>query len=369
MEDVQAGSAATDIVINIPEESRLDFFTKPGMMDPLIQRVRDFVEGFKPDLSTKTSRAAIASAAFKVAKAKTLLKAQGDELAAELKELPKKVDATRKRLREELEALQTQVRKPLTDWEEAEEKRINDHKAAIATLATLASPPAGATAEHLHKLIEDTEAVPIGLDCEEFVAEYAREKVGALKALTEALAKREKYDAEQAELEKLRAEAAERKAQDERDRIAREAAEKAKAEEARKVEQAQAEAAAAVKAAAEREAKIKADAAAEAAKAEAAAEAAKKAAEEQAARHAAEIEAANKRAADAAAQAQRDLEAKQAEEKAAAKKREDNIKHKSKILGEAKDALIAGAGIDEETAVTIVKMIARGDVPHTSIAF
>ena len=48
--------------------------------------------------------------------------------------------------------------------------------------------------------------------------------------------------------------------------------------------------------------------------------------------------------------------------------RQADVAHKSKILGEAKQALI-GMNISEELAKAIVLKIARGEVPNVSIQF
>jgi colicin import membrane protein len=50
------------------------------------------------------------------------------------------------------------------------------------------------------------------------------------------------------------------------------------------------------------------------------------------------------------------------------KARQADVAHKSKILGEAKQALI-GMNISEELAKAIVLKIARGEVPHITIQF
>jgi len=48
--------------------------------------------------------------------------------------------------------------------------------------------------------------------------------------------------------------------------------------------------------------------------------------------------------------------------------READKKHKSKVLGEAKDAIMS-MNVSEELAKAIVLKIARGEVPNVSISF
>ena len=53
----------------------------------------------------------------------------GKKLVADWKEKAKKVDESRKIARDFLDNLRDEVRRPLTEWEEAEEKRIAEEKA------------------------------------------------------------------------------------------------------------------------------------------------------------------------------------------------------------------------------------------------
>ncbi|STR94742.1 Uncharacterised protein [Hafnia alvei] len=81
-----------------------------------------------PDLSTKKGRDAIASMAHKVARSKTYIDNAGKDLVAELKALPKQIDESRRLVRERLDALKDEVRRPLTEWE-AEQERIKAEEA------------------------------------------------------------------------------------------------------------------------------------------------------------------------------------------------------------------------------------------------
>jgi hypothetical protein len=79
-------------------------------------------------VETAKSRKAIASMAYKVSQSKTILDNAGKDLVSEAKAKIKKIDMARKYSRDFLDSLRDEVRKPLTDWEEAEkekeEKRI-----------------------------------------------------------------------------------------------------------------------------------------------------------------------------------------------------------------------------------------------------
>jgi hypothetical protein len=69
--------------------------------------------------------------AHKVARSKTYIDNAGKDLVAELKALPKQIDESRRVVRERLDALKDEVRRPLTEWE-AEQERIKAEEAMNA---------------------------------------------------------------------------------------------------------------------------------------------------------------------------------------------------------------------------------------------
>jgi hypothetical protein len=82
-----------------------------------------------PDVSRK-GRDAIASMAHGLP-AQNLYRQAGKDLVAELKALPKQIDESRRIVRERLDALKDEVRRPLTEWE-AEQERIKAEEAMNA---------------------------------------------------------------------------------------------------------------------------------------------------------------------------------------------------------------------------------------------
>ncbi len=352
---------STELITLPPRETALQVYSTPGGLDPLIEQIREKVAGTVYDMTTAKGRAECASDAFKVAKSKTAIEKLGKALSAEYKEIPKKIDAERRRAFDALEALQAQVRQPLTDWEQAEEARIAKHKAGVEWFRLRAEENRDLDSAELRASIEEVGARVVDESWEEFEAEAHRMKARALDSLTQALAAREKYEAEQAELARLRAEAEARRIQDEKDRIAREAAERATRE-------AEAKAQAEREAAAKREAQ--ANAAAEQAErdrleaierqkqAEARAEAEKLAAEQRA-----------KEAAEAArlAELKRQADEKAAEE-AAQRKREADKQHKASINNAALSAFVEN-GLPEECAKQAVVLIAKGLIPAVRIHY
>lgn len=330
----------TDLVLNKVLTPAMVF--APGGVDAILKKITDEVAAFKPDISTATGRKAVASIAHKVARSKTALDDMGKELVAEWKKKAGAVDAERRIIRDRLDELKDQVRKPLTDWEDADKARIYGHEDALASLEALAVFNGEPSLAEIERRIADLDALP-DRDWQEFGQRYTDVHAsvsGKLTTLRDAAAKRE---AERAELERLRQEQAERERKEREERIAAEAAERARRE-------------AETKAAAERQ-RI------EQKKEEAEARAAKAEAERKAAAERAERD----RIAAVQAERKRVAHAKAAEEAAVAK-REANKRHAAKIHNEIKAAFIT-AGLSEADAITATSAIARGEVPHVSVSY
>ncbi|EPB8981586.1 hypothetical protein [Pseudomonas aeruginosa] len=356
-------SAETQLVEVPAKETALQVYSAANGLDPFLAKIREEIDGFVPDVTTRKGREAIASIAYKVARSKTALDNVGKELVAELKEVPKKIDAERKRMRDLLDSWQAEVRRPLTEWEEAEAARVAKHEAGIAQIRAWAEASVieEMSAFYLADRIVKAESVVVDATWEEFEAEAHRAKAASLEGLRSAFAKREQYEAEQAEMERLRAEAAAREQKEREERIAREAAEQARRQEEAK---AQAERDAAVR----REAEAQAAAERRELELKLAAERAEREKVE-AQRRAEQAERDAQARAEAAAAAERQRQAdEQARIEREAAAREADKAHKKAINNEALAALIAG-GMPEECAKQAITLIAQRKVPHITINY
>ncbi|CDH25149.1 hypothetical protein [Xenorhabdus bovienii] len=118
---------ANELVI-IEPATALDLFTAPDKVQVLLSGIKDKAYAEQSELDTDLSKAknrdAIKSLAYKVTQTKTYIDKAGKAVVDELKELPKKVDANRKQFRDELDALSDEIRKPVTEWEDAEKARV-----------------------------------------------------------------------------------------------------------------------------------------------------------------------------------------------------------------------------------------------------
>lgn len=363
----------TTEVATIPtKENALTVFSAAQGLDPYLAKIREEIDGFIPDITTKKGRDAIASIAHKVARSKTTLDNIGKELVAELKDVPKKIDAERKRMRDLLDAWKDEVRKPLDDWQAAEDARIDKLQKGIDWFNLRATENADLDSTELKASISEVERIVVGEKWEEFEAEAHRAKAKAIESLNAALVKREAYEAEQAELAKLRADAEAQAQRDREAQIAREAEERAKAE-AERAAQAEREAVARreqeAKAAAEKrelELRLQAE--------QAERQAAQAKADQLAAEQKAEQDriAAEQRQAAAVEQARLDELARQQAEAdeiiRQQQEREADTKHKSKVMAAAKVELIK-TGITEEQAKKIVLAICKGLIPNVAISF
>ncbi|QWM19409.1 cell envelope biogenesis protein TolA [Morganella morganii] len=118
---------ASELVV-IEPATALDLFTAPDKVQVLLSGIREKALAeqalLDTDLSKAKNRDAIKSLAYKVTQSKTYIDKSGKAVVDELKELPKKVDASRKQCRDELDALSEEIRQPVTAWEDAEKARV-----------------------------------------------------------------------------------------------------------------------------------------------------------------------------------------------------------------------------------------------------
>jgi hypothetical protein len=349
-------------LIELPaKDVAITLYRKEKGLDVLINQIKEKLKGVVHDVSTVEGRKAYASDARKIASSKMAIENLGKELSGEYKKIPAEIDKERRRAFDDLEAFQADFRKPLTDWEEAEEARVNALKDRLNHIKALGVFTDDNTADDLRDRIQRVEGTTIGEDWAEYESEATFAKDSTLAGLQQALAKRQKYEDEQAELAKLREEAAIRAQKDREAAIAAQAAEAARqaAEAKAKAEQE----AAARREADAREAQEKAEhdrlqAIERQKQAEAQAEQDRLAAIE---REQQAVE--NARLAEI--QRQEQEQQRIAEE---ARRRAEDVAHLSNILGEAKRAFM-DIGFPEAIAKDIVKLIAAGKVPNVTISY
>lgn len=305
-------------IIAIPSETALEIFTDISKLDPYLLKVKEAVDSFSGDVSTAKGRKEIASFAYTIAQAKTKVDNEGKKLSAYYKEVPKKIDAGRKKAWDFLESMQKLARKPLDEWETEQARIKEEEDARIA-------------AEELAKEVERCHEQAL-VENELFDARKAEEK----RLAEETRLKRDEEIRRAAEEKAVRD--AEAKIENERRELARREAE--------------------AKLAAERAEKEKVEAQERARLQAEQAERDRIAAEQKAERDKqAAIEAERKRIAD-----------EEAAREAERLKREANEKHRSAIKTQAAAGIIS-LGFSEKAAVLIIEAIESGSIPNIRINF
>ena len=306
----------------------------PGGVEKIIADLEATVRATPRDMTTEAGRKAINSLAYKVARSKTALDDMGKDLVADIKKQSGAIDAERRVIRDRLDALRDEVRGPLTAWENAEKRRVDDHEQALVIMIGCTrfglTPP---TSDEIRIRILDVKATA-ERTWEEFherAEVAATEALATLDTMLSAAIKAEANAAELAELRQMKAD--------------REAADIAAAAEAAAVEAARLAAENAATLAAQR-------------------------ADQEAAREIERAEQAAEKAAAAAALAveneRKRVAAEKAAEEAATAKREANKRHAAKIQQQiAEDMMQHGMA----SASGLVEAIARGAIRHLSITY
>ena len=349
-------------LVVIEPTSAVALFTKGEGVEAMLADIRKQATSLVPDLSTAKGRKEIASIAFSVAKTKTYLDGFGKELTDKYKEIPKRIDANRKLIRDTLDALKDEVRAPLTQYEAAEEARVAALQSRLARLNELGSYASiEIAAADLQVMLNEVEQNALDDSWQELLPQATVAKELATKRLGEALAARQKYEAEQAELEQLRQKQAEQDRIDRERLIAEQAAEQARREEENR-QRLEREAAQHREQEAQRQAQVAQQAAEQARRDPEPAELARQQAEANAARQAEEAAA---RAAEQERQRIADEQRLKDEEDA---RRMADRAHQGRINSAILMDLI-GMGIEEDKAVTLIKHIANNKIAHLTINY
>ena len=222
-------------VIVTEKETLREFFTDRKNLDEFYGKVEKMAKGLVADPLTKEGASQIKSCARQIASVKKKVDDYGKDVVAELKALPKIIDENRRIFREKMEALQDEIRRPVTEIEQREEEidaivqrhmRIGADAASGDIQKEIASVKAiELTEEKWHESLEKAKKAVNG-------------ELNALNLMFESALKREEEQRELAELRRKQEEAEriirEQKIREEAERKAREQAEaKAAAEKAR----------------------------------------------------------------------------------------------------------------------------------------
>lgn len=204
-----------ELIIELPKDNALQVFTEPQGVDKYIDQIRKEALSLVPDITTKKGRDEIASIAHWVSRSKTYLEKTGKDLCdaerAKIDVTLKAVMASRKRVESELDAIRDQVRKPLTDWEDAESDRKSKIESRIEAMQRL--PEIGSNSEAIAKHLRRLESTEIDESFCEYTAEAALARTRSIKECRSKLEAQLRIESDQKELAELKEKQAEQEAQ------------------------------------------------------------------------------------------------------------------------------------------------------------
>lgn len=336
----------------------------------IFKKLEDEVAGFKPNLKTTTGRQDIASMAYKISRTKTGLDAAAQKLTADQKAIIDAVNGERKSMKERLDEMRDDVRKPLTEWEEKEKTRISLVEISFEIITTnthddvemidMTIDQVRAYASHLESIVPCDEET--FLDQAEEFNELVAGKVEKLKTRIERMIERE---AEQNELAELRQMKADKEAQEAKDKAETDAQDAIEAEK----ETARLALARAAKAEEDSEyAAQQANADKKAAIEQAEKDRLTAIEEAEADRKALVKKAEEEKQAAVEDERQKVARAKALEEEAEAERAAD-IEHRKKINVAALEAILKASEIDRDQGKMIIQAISKGQIPHVKISY
>lgn len=201
-------------------------------LDPVLNEIAKQARAYVFDIGTDAGRKDCASLAYKVARSKTLIDDLGKDLLADQKQKIKQGDAQRKKARDFLDDLKTEVLKPLTAWKEEQERlkaeemriekeRVDKIEMRIESIRQMAVNLGFMTSDEIKVNLTVLSAMDISESEYQEYQETAMRVVHEVFAQTEeALKKRIEFESEQAaqkaEAERLAKVAAEQKAEADR---------------------------------------------------------------------------------------------------------------------------------------------------------
>ncbi|MGR3219242.1 MAG: hypothetical protein ACUZ8H_05410 [Candidatus Anammoxibacter sp.] len=379
---------ASQQLIVLEKLNPVDLF-KPNGLDSVLKEIDEKARSvILAGIDTQKDRDNIRAIAAKVGSTKSTLQKIGTKYTETMRAAVKESNAERDRGVTILQTLQEDIRKPLTEYEEAEKQRVADADRAIeilsdcATFADDCAHPSDSETiktriDELNLRYENLSFSGFSEDDEQKYKNRADHIYNQTRrSLARKLEQELQHESDKKELAELRETQEKQRKKDEDDKIRQEAADKAKAEaeEKSRIERESSEKAAADTLAAEKEKSERVEREKK--------EAERKAEEERSAKIAA-LEKAETDKIEAKKQAQRDKEAAvQAEqdrlvalgkrEEAARKEREADKKHREKINNNAIAAIEEVPGLEELSEgyiVQIIEAIAESKIPRVTISY
>lgn len=338
-------------------------FQKDGC-DPIIEGLKKEAAKFKGDVTTAKGRKEIASFARRFSTAKVYLDGLGKALSDELRDKIAPINGERNKIETCCNELRDEIRKPLTDWEDAEKERVAKHEQNIQTINDYLNVESE-NSSRAKELLDAVRAFDVGEVFEEFELAATKAKEAVLTQLEAKFIVLQNAEKEKAEAERLEKERLEKEQKEREEKIAKEAAEQATKDAEKKAREEAEEKERKEKEERERLEKEKLQLQLDKEKAERETKEAEDRAEQK-----------KKEAAEKAKKEQREAVEKEKQRQAdqikadeeADEKRQANKRHRNKIHKEAKGSMLEH-GISEEDATIFVTMVKDGLVKHIKIDY
>lgn len=315
----------------------------------LVQSVHKAVAEFKGDTSTAKGRDEIKSMAFKVTKSKTAISDLGKEYLEPAKQALKDQGDNIKIAVADLDELAKKVRKPLSDWQEEQDRIASEIDNRLEVMSFIASVSDKESQYYIDGLAE-VESIVIDDSWGKKINQAEMTKKNTIDAIKVKLDAALKHESDQRELEELREQNRIREEQitkENAERDAKQREEQAKLDEERRkrdekerAEKAESDRIERERLAKEREDQIRLE----------------------------EAEKAEKAKDEAIEQERQRVERETQRVTAEAKAREDNKEHKKKINNKAMNALIK-LGLTKDDAKKVIEGIYLDKVPNVSIRY
>lgn len=168
---------STELLIQIPlsPERAIAIFEGADKIGELIDTITTEARARAGtvDATTEKGRAALVSLAYTVARTKTTIDDLGKSQVEGIKKAAKVIDDSRKIARDRLDALRDEIRKPVTEFENREKARVENHRRSLTGLEALGVIHVGTSLVELNRRAESLAAFDTAA-MEEFV-ERAKE--------------------------------------------------------------------------------------------------------------------------------------------------------------------------------------------------
>ncbi|MCK5606741.1 hypothetical protein KAR91_32865 [Candidatus Pacearchaeota archaeon] len=211
------------------ETAKIPALFKKDGCNPIIEGLKKEAAKFKGDVSTAKGRKEIASFARKFSTAKAYLDGLGKTLSDEYRAKIEPINGERNKIKTCCDELRDEARKPLTDWEDAERKRVADIELRVNHFAEYLEIEF-IDSEQIAKRLGEMKSIIIDDSFEEFELAATKAKQSAVTQLEAKFIVLQNAEKEKAEAERLEKERLEKEQKEREEKIAEEAAEAARKE-------------------------------------------------------------------------------------------------------------------------------------------